>query len=221
MGPQDETEGCGQGQTDWADSTLTGKPADRCVSGGSMYFANGSLGGRASQFTHDSTTTSRRIAVDVRKLVWDFFKYKCRPLDTPKFERWQAASRLIISHLQLPLIIAQLPYQPASRHHKTIRASVLVYQLSLSLSECNLPPRSCWHLLSSATPCLPPLSQTPSRKSCPQEEETHPRHRQVTTPCSIPSENIHLRKQMCQDIPARKSLRPSLAPCAAKRAHGS
>lgn len=54
-----ETEGCGQGQTDWADLILTGKPAGRCVSGGSMYFANGSLGGRAPQFTHDSKTTSR------------------------------------------------------------------------------------------------------------------------------------------------------------------
>ncbi|POS78786.1 hypothetical protein DHEL01_v202805 [Diaporthe helianthi] len=59
MGPQGETEGCGDGETDWADADLTGKPADRWVSGDCVYFANGSLGGRASSSNYDSTNSSR------------------------------------------------------------------------------------------------------------------------------------------------------------------
>lgn len=68
MGPQDEIEGYGKGQTDWADVVLTGKPADRYVSDSSMYFANDSLGGRASQSTYNSKTTSRFMMAEVESL---------------------------------------------------------------------------------------------------------------------------------------------------------
>lgn len=61
MGPQGETEGRGKGQTDWADLTLTGKPAGRCVSGGSMYFAN---------FAWGASTSTRPRLHDLHHGLW-------------------------------------------------------------------------------------------------------------------------------------------------------
>lgn len=124
MASQDETEGCGKGQTDWVDVVLTGKPADRYVSDSSMCFANVSLGGRTSQSTYDSKTTSRFMVDKIGDLDVGVLRvYKPPPLDRQNYDRRKAASShlslaIASHHLQTHLISQQVQLRHPQNHRQ-------------------------------------------------------------------------------------------------------
>lgn len=142
---------------------------------------------------------------DLSWILWwvNFSNYKYL-VDTPDFERWQAASQPIIPHSRLPpinfpAIISARSY--TTSHHQSLKD--YSHQLLFSLSECSSSPRSSWHLLSSATPCL----RSPSRKSC-QQKASQPQPQNLAAPNSpkaFLSEKHHHRNSTYQEITIRES----------------
>lgn len=129
--------------------------------------------------------------------------YKYLEPGHPSPERWQGATSLIISHLQLPVIICPAIVSARSCMPKGLRNSTRYqHQYLLIFQQCSPFPNSSWHLLSSAMPCLPWLSQTLSRKFFPRQA-VHLHHHP-----DLMSKDGHHFRCMYQDFPARELSQP-------------